>query len=503
MTPRLLAALVLAATAIAGEASPLDQADTVLRIRDGRWVDREATRFAAAYGADLQGVRSELARVLYRSRSFDGIDLARQSLLAWRPGKAPLIAAIPITDRTAFLASFGAVDNDDAPLVRVGERDGTVVYTQNQPQGLWEYRLLVANNTAYVARNIDECRRLAAILGTAAEDPAAAPLQIDLRNQALLAPRLPGSDWLGALPALPVDAAELALVPGLVSGAWTDLAGQMSWMSVSARSGAQGDLLINLRVAARQDTILANWIAQQKPGTERLAGQMRGPTTALLMTGRLTFQGQLERWAFNQVDALKAAAGSRWSDGSDTAFRGLCTLAERCGAWAFEVERPAEGGILQQWVVEHPRTVEVAQSAAEVAGALAGKRAEPVRIGDLTAFTVESAPGPSLFLAGERHAVRIDDRGARRAAAVAPDLIKRLNEPSPLDAAPSLATLFLDLGQAWKAPPPPEGERNDPVVVSGLLRPAGPGQLELACSIPIQRMAAMLARLRKPQRSDE
>jgi hypothetical protein len=127
----------LAAIAFAGEtANPLDQAEVVLQVRDGRWVDREATRFAAAYNGDLSAVRSELAQALYRSVSFDGIDLTRPALIAWRTGKAPLLAVIPISDRATFLRSFGAVDIGEAPLVRTGERDGTVIYTQNQPQGL-------------------------------------------------------------------------------------------------------------------------------------------------------------------------------------------------------------------------------------------------------------------------------------------------------------------------------------------------------------------------------
>lgn len=501
MSPRLLIALACTALLAAADAgTPLEQADVVLRIRDGRWVDREATRFAAAYGSDLAAVRSELARVLFRSRSFAGIDLSRPSVLAWRSGKSPMIAVIPISSRTAFLDAFGAVEGEDSPLVRVGERDGTVIYTQNQADGLWEYRLLVANNTAYLARTLDECHRMSeAPLPT--DDAAAPPLELNLHGGGLLAPRLPGRDWLSALPTMPLDPGALANVPGLLNGAWKDIASQLAAMSITARSGSQGDLQLGFAFATRSDSPLAGWMAQQRPGTERLAGQLRSPATALLISGRFSFQGQLERWAFNQVDALKSAAGARWSDSADTAFRGICTLAERSGACAVEVSFAPDGSRIQRWVVEHPRSIEVAQSLSEVAGALAGRPVEASRLGNQPAFGVQRADSTSLFVAGDRHAIRVDEYGNHAAAAAAADLLRHLDEPGTLDAAPSLASLWIDLGKAWKAPP--AGENDVPVVVTGLLRPAGPGRLEFDCSIPIQRMAALLARIKKPQRSND
>ena len=505
-TAAVLRVLLILAAALAlhagDSANPLDQAEVVLQVRDGNWVDREATRFAAAYGGDLQMVRGELARALYCSNSFGGIDLTRPALFAWRAGNAPLLAVVPLSDRTQFLESFGAVASSEPPLVRTGERDGTVIYTQNQPGGLWEYRLLVAANTAYIARSNEECRRLANAVGSPVADPFAPPLELTLRRGGLDGRHLPGREWLATLPDLPIGAGELATIPGLLSGAWRDLAAQLGTVTVTARSGAQGDLQVLVRTTARSDTALAGWIGQQRPGTERLAGQLRTPATSLLITGHLAFQGQLERWAFDQADAFKATARSRWSDGADTSFRGLCTLVERAGGWALAIERSA-GGMPQYWVAEHPRAVEVAQAAAEVTSALVGQPAVPQRVGEGTAFTLGQPGGALIYVAGERHVARIDDGGGKTGLAEAGgQLLKRLDAPGSLDAEASLVSLWIDLAQMWRVPPPAEQEHCPPLILAGILRPTGPATLEFTCTVPIAQVAQALGRLHKTLRRE-
>jgi len=484
--------------------NPLDQAEVILRVRDGRWVDREATRFAAAYGGDLAAVRSELARVLYRANSFDGIDLGRPSLLAWRSGKAPLLAAIPVGDRAKFLKAFGAVDPGEAPLVRTGERDGTVIYRQNQPGGEWEYRLLVAGNIAFLARSVEECRQLATAIGTPSVDPFAPPLELSLRAGGVVKPRLPGADWFGAMPALPMVGGEFAAVPGLLPGAWAAIAEQITALSITAQSDAQGRLLLTARLAAKPDSVLATWISAQRPGTERLAGQLRRPGTAMLVTGRIAFQGQLERWAFDQGEVLRTAAGARWSEAADGAFRTLCTLIERTGALAVAIERSGNG-VLQQWVAEHPRSVEVVQSVAILAGALRGEDPQVVKLGERPAFTLPSAKtvaGASYCIAGDRHAVRVDDRGAQRGAVAAGEVLARLDEPGSLDAAPSLINLWIDVALAWNAPPPAEGTSAEPVIINGVLRPSGPAQLTAVAEVPLAALGRVLGRINKTTKNE-
>jgi hypothetical protein len=500
----LVAAVLASGFCLAGEpltANPLDQAEIILRVRDGRWVDREATRFASAYGGDLAVVRGELARVLYWAHSFDGIDLGRPALLAWRSGKSPLLAAIPVANRTAFLASFGALDSAAPPLVRTGERDGTVIYRQNQPGGEWEYRLLVAGNIAFLARSLEECRLLAAVIGTPVVDPFAPPIELLLRGGGVKAPRLPGADWLAALPALPLGAGELSLVPALLSGARGGLAEQVSALSLTAQSDAQGRLCLSARLAARPDSALASWIGVQRPSTERLASQLRRSGTAVLLTGRLTFQGQLERWAFDQAELLRAAAGARWNEAADGAFRSLCTLVERSGAFAVAVERSGPG-LLQAWVVEHPRSIEVVQSVAVLAGALRGEEPKTLKLGERLAFGLGGSGIASYSLAGDRHAIRVDDQSSKRGAAAAGEVLGRLEEPGVLDDAPTLLALWLDLAQAWNAPAPAEGMAADPVLVTGALRLAGPGQLIGTVEVSLSALGKLLGRMNKTTRND-
>ncbi len=506
--PRILCLVLVLSAGLcrAGEtasANPLDQAEIVLRVRDGRWVDREATRFAAAYGSDLAGVRGEIARVLYRSTSFDGIDLGRPALLAWRPGKSPLLAAIPVTSRAKFLTAFGAVEAEEPPLVRTGEREGTVIYRQNQPGGEWEYRLLVAGNIAFLARTAEECRQLAIAIGTPAVDPFAPPVELSLSGEGLKAPRLPGANWLAALPAMPGDGGELTAIPGLLSGAWSSVANQVSALSLSASTDVEGHLLISAKLVAKPDGLLAAWIGAQRPGTERLAGQLRRPGTAMLITGRLTFQGQLERWAFEQAELLRTAAGARWTDAADGAFRSLCTLVERTGAVAVAVERVGPG-LLQSWVAEHPRAIEVVQSVAVLAGVLRGADAQTIKLADRPAFSLPPAggAGASYCLAGDRHAVRVDDHGAKRGAAAAGEVLARLEDPGSLDAAPSLAALWMDLGLAWNVPAPADGVPVAPVIVTGTLRAPAPGQLACTAEVPLSALGKLLGRLNKPIRND-
>ncbi len=498
VTPRILAVLCAVTLVVAGEsANPLDQAEVILRIRDGAWVDREATRFAAAYGSDLASVRAELARVLFRSRGFEGIDLSRPALVAWRSGNAPLLVAIPVSNRNEFLASFGAIDSTEAPLVRTGERDGTVIYKQNQPAGEWEYRLLVAGNVAYLARTTDECRRLATALAVPVTDPSAAPVELMLRGQGIRSPRLPGADWLDDLPASPIDGAELTLVPGLLSRGWDGIADQVSYISITARTNTAGSLILNARLNARPDSVLAGWITAQRPDTGRIAGQLKRPDTAVLICGQLTFQGQLERWGFDQAELLRTAGGRNWTESADGAFRGLCTLAERTGAFALAVERTSKG-LLQHWVVEHPRALEVAQSAAQVASALRGSEMTSLNVSGRPAMGMTTPTVATVCASSDRHAVRTDDHADKHPATAAGDLLQRLEQPGILTEQPSLATVWVDLALAWNAPPTAEGERAEPVVLTGALRPTGASGLDLSTSVPLGALGKLLGRLHKP-----
>ncbi len=502
MNSRLLTALCAVAILAAGESTnPLDQAEVILRVRDGAWVDREATRFAAAYGSDLASVRAELAGVFYYARGFEGLDLTRPSLIAWRSGNAPLLAAIPVLNRNAFLDSFGVSGAGEAPLVRTGERDGTVIYRQNQPTGEWEYRLLVAGNVAYLARTTEECRRLATAVSVPITDPSAAPVELSLRGAGIRNPRLPGASWLSDLPSSPFDGGELTLVPGLLGRGWDAVADQVSSLSFTARSNTAGNLILQARMTAKPDTALAGWITNQRPANSRLAGQLQRPDTAMLLAGHFTFQGQFEQWAFDQAEAMRTASGKHWNETADGAFRGLCTLVERTGAFAVAIERTSSG-LVQHWVAEHPRALEVAQSAALVAAALRGAPLTSTTIGEQPAMAMQSGKTASICVAGDRHAIRTDDRSGKTPTAAAANLLQQLDQPGTLTDNPCLASLWLDLALAWAVPPTAEGGRAEPVIVTGMLRPAGPTSLEASTIIPLGPLGKLLGRINKPSKPD-
>ena len=81
-------------------------------------------------------------------------------------------------------------------------------------------------------------------------------------------------------------------------------------------------------------------------------------------------------------------------------------------------------------------------------------------------------------------------------------MLGRLEEPGVLDDAPTLLALWLDLAQAWNAPAPAEGMAADPVLVTGALRLAGPGQLIGTVEVSLSALGKLLGRMNKTTRND-
>jgi hypothetical protein len=486
------ALVLLAATLVAGETDPLLSAPVVLRINDGRWLERESQRFAAALGDDPATVRGELARSLYRCRSFDGVDLNRPAIIAWRGGRSPLLAAIPVANRSQFLAAFGAVDAGEPPLVRVAERDGTVVFTQNHGKEVWEYRILIAGRTAFLGRTVEECARLAA-LPAAMPDAQRAPIELTLRGAALaeIDPSLPA--WIGRLPPLPLPMGECAMLPWLGQHLRAGLASQLAAVGLEVRTTASGDLRAALRLHAAPDSDLMGWLGQQRPTVERSAAQLRQAGAVAVVTGRLAFQGQAERWTLDLADRLKQQLGARWTGAADADYRSLCGLIERSGGWALA----ALPGRTQAWVVEHPRAAEAVHLAGSVLQTLRGAKAEPWQDGERSGLQLADRSGASLLAAGDRHGLRLDGPDAAALVPLAGQVLARLDQPAAQgDARPALVALWADLAQAWEVPVP-EGETAiEPVPLTGAMRVVGSDTLELTAEVNLPRMAALLQALR-------
>jgi hypothetical protein len=332
----LLLPLVLAGPAWTAQAAiddpVLGDCLAVLRVNDLLWLERQAAGYAAAAGIDPSGTRGQVAQWLFRARGLEGIDLNRPALVAWRTGNAPLLAIIPLLDRPAFIAGFGQSARFGPPLIRVNERDGTTVFSQNTPRGLVEYRLLVQNDTAYLAPTVDECRRLA-------EHPLVrtgqhAPLELVCKPGFLV---MKGDSWPEpTMPGLPfdVDPHLVAMLGRFGEVARDDVLAQIASISLQARPLGDIGVVIEGRIQARADSALAQVIALQKNQGSRLLPILRGPNTVMSLHGSIAWQGQLDRIGQQMTGAVQAALGERWTAGIEDAWRESWAARDHNGAFA-------------------------------------------------------------------------------------------------------------------------------------------------------------------------
>lgn len=333
----------------------LNDALAVLRVNDLQWLERQAAGYAAAAGIDPTGTRGQVAQWLFRAKGLDGIDLNRPALVAWRPGKAPLVAVIPLLDRPRFMAGFGQVSRFGPPLIRVGERDGTTVFSQNTPRGLVEYRLLVQNDTAYLAATVDDCRALAAkpLVRTGQH----APVEMTCRPGFFA---LHSDDWpeIGA-PAIPfsLDPHLVALMTRFGSGARNEILAQVATITLEARPLGDIGVVIDGRIQARADTALAQMVSLQKNQGSRLLPILRNANTVMTMHGAIAWQGQLDRIGQQIAADAQGVLGDGWTRSVEDAWRESWAARDRNGAFAvawdvYPSGKPGSGHIVISTAVE-------------------------------------------------------------------------------------------------------------------------------------------------------
>lgn len=491
-----LALALRAEGATAPTADPvLGGATAVLRINDLQWLEREVTSFAATSGGDPAPLRGVLAQLLFRSRSLAGIDPGRPALLAWRPGPAPLVAVIPLTDRRAFVADFGATTGVASPLVRVGEAQGTVVYKQSTAAGLVEYRLLVQDDTAYLARTVEECRLLAqrpprVVTG---EPP------VTFRGTGEVLRQAPSAelDLLGARAGLG------GAVVRYASRGWNDIIAQVAGLSLDIVPAADGAVRANVRITARPDTVLAQWISAQKNTGSRLLPLVRGKDTIVALYGRLDWQGQLDRLGQRLTDVARSDAGERWSPRAEEAWRSLWEIVDRGGAFAFTVDSVRAGdplGLVVRQVVEQPRAQELAALERMLEGVWAadGVVLADAAAGGWTGFTATSATGPQrLVVADDRHHLTVVAGGAETGPA-AEALVAALGRPvPPPEGVPAVVALLVNCtGLLRSTLPPASGDRPEGVLpqvdLAVALKATAQGALVVEAELPLQRLAVLL-----------
>ena len=477
--------------------------DAQMRVTDAPWLDRELTRFCAALGRDPKPLRRALAENLYHTRTLDAIDTARPAVFMWRKGNAPLQAIIPIQadKRRQFVEEFGVMGSGEAPLVRVGDRDGTVIFTQNHADGLREYRLLVMDSVAFLARNADECRKLAARASTLLPvvGSGSAPVSLTctgtwLRARDLLAwswtPRLPIAQWL----------------PGsaLMEGAQKAALGQVDSMSFEVRPTADGKARLAVRMTATAESDLAAWIATQQNQGSRLQTQMGGPETALKIASHVVWQDKLSQIGVALAPAQRAARGAAWTPTVDEAWTQTFSIAERVVDAVWSLDVPSPGRHLQMLVLEQPRGDEHLQALDRIAGAYLNQPGTPRAITGYQA-SVRSVPAfegrptlVSLLCATTRHTMMVDGWNMTdsdvlsRTEATA----RRLQQVSSNVSDPSIISVWCNLGRLVRLAPGVDSEVTIPdAIVSGALRTVGVNTLQFDLSAPLVESALALGHL--------
>ena len=505
MGRHLLALLVCGACTFASGVQPvaeplLGEASAVLRINDLGWIERELTSYAATSGSDPAPLRGSLAQALFHSRSLAGIDTARPAVIAWRSGRSPLLAVIPLSDRRAFLDDFGAVSAGGAPLVKVGERNGTVVYTQNTDAGLDEYRLLVQDDCAYLARTVDECRLLATRPPRIM--PAAAALTFRANGEFVRQPRALAPEtlraMLGPLPSEPLADGMAAWV----ARGWNDFIDQIAF--VSAEIGPGGDGLVRLqgKVEAKADTVLAQWTAAQRNAASRLLPLVRGPDTVLVISGQFDWQGQLDRLGQRLTAAARAAIGDAWTPQIEEAWRGQWEIADRAGPFALAVDavlRAGKRGFVTRELREQPRAQELVglqRLLAQARTGASGATVEAITAGGLSGFRIVRAGQPDeVTVADDRRQLSVQSDGGDAVAAITA-LVATLARPlPPPTGAPAVVAVLLDLTGVVRAAE--QGAEGVPLVLPQVdcalaIKATPQGNLVAELDIPLQRVAVLM-----------
>jgi hypothetical protein len=403
----------------------LADALAVLRVNDPRMLDRETTQFATGLGSNPEPLRAALAHLLFRSRNLEGIDLSRPALMAWRASSPPLLAVIPLNDRRIFLEHFGAGFGEDAPLIRVGERDGTVVYTQNGNDGLIEYRLLVSDRVAYLAGSIAACRELADFpLQVASND---SPL-IFTANAAFIAQLNTATEGSAGqrkmLQAMPPGLANLQHVS---RASWNAFTSQLSKIEFSLRPDQQSNMNFAMRMEALPESALAVWAANQRNQPSRLLSMVRTEHSVLTLAGNVMWQGQAERFGENFEPALKQLFGDRWTTMVEENWTSLWTLADRAGPFAMAADVAIKDGKPvgeTRYLIDQPKAQELMSLINLVSQNLTGAVSEAVTAGNATGYHEQHPDGDTALVSNDRFLVSVQST-MRSAVVAAADLVAR------------------------------------------------------------------------------
>lgn len=405
--------------------SALSDALAVLKVNDPRLLDREVTQFAAGLGINPEPLRAGMAGLLFRSRNLAGIDLARPALMAWRAKEPSLVAVIPLTDRRTFLESFGAGFGSDAPLIRVGEREGTVVYTQNGNEGLLEYRLLVSDRAAYLASTTALCRELAEYPLQPGTNEA--PL-VFTANEGFLDRLAASAEWSANY-----RTAVAALSPGAASmqsamrAGWNAYLDQLTSAELTVRPDAQGTMNFRLTMQAKPDSALTVWIGNQRNQPSRLLPIVRSEQSVFTAAGNVVWQGQAERLGKIFTPVLQEAFAERWTAMVEENWTALWALADRAGPFAMASDLDVKDGKAvgeSRYLGDQVKAQELLSLITLVSQNLTGTVGEAVTAGNATGYREQRPDGDHVLVSTERFLVSTQSN-LRPALEAATDVVTR------------------------------------------------------------------------------
>ncbi|MDA3960921.1 MAG: hypothetical protein PF961_09040 [Planctomycetota bacterium] len=332
----------------------------VLRVDDPRWVSEQMNGAVGANGEMAAGARAMMAEALFNLRSMRGIDDSRPAMLAWRSGDAPLVAVVPVADRRQFLDDFGGLRLLKRLLIRTGEQEGTVVYNQVTTSGTWEYRLMMRDNYAYLARTAEECTALADRgLNLDTEAP---PLRMEWRGSFLAQQASFGLDGLNENELSDQAMALAGPLMVAVDEGWRGLLEQVSLLHLEFANGERGSMAVSAWVTARADTPLATWVSRQSNSGSRLLPLVTRPGDLVTMHGSLRWQGELDRLGRFVANILRESLGrDRFTEQKEADLRSYFSLLDRQGAFALAMglQRGDNPGIITRVISEQPNAADL------------------------------------------------------------------------------------------------------------------------------------------------
>lgn len=310
-----------------------------IQVNDPRWLVDRTTDLVAGMQFDITEANTWVAENLFGSANLQGLDLSQPALFAWRRGgRGSLLAVIPLAGREVFLRHFGLVRNESRFLVKVGERDGTYVFSQVSSEGPLEYRMLVRDNYAYLARTVEECQSM-----------ADRPLPVALmREQEPLIMATSGTSLAGTLS---ITDPELTLAMSLLPEALRTLQGrliglleQIAQIRVAFTQDKEEVLQADATISFQADSDLAVWSARQTNSASRLLPVIERGGELITLYGHLRWKGEMEALARHLVEACRQSLGDKFSGEAEADLRNFFRLSDNAEAFAaavnLEIDRP-------------------------------------------------------------------------------------------------------------------------------------------------------------------